>query len=102
MDKANGKNVRGTNLSYHWPVLHYNLLFVLIFKYTVFHVKPNDPNVKRILYYNKLSILVPFRDSVLTKLLKNALGGNSKTMMVRINLLISAECVTQLVQCFSN
>ena len=25
---------------------------------------------------------VPFRDSVLTKLLKNALGGNSKTIMV--------------------
>lgn len=25
---------------------------------------------------------VPFRDSVLTKLLKNALGGNSKTVMV--------------------
>ena len=28
-------------------------------------------------------IKVPFRDSVLTKLLKNALGGNSKTIMVR-------------------
>lgn len=96
MDKANGKNVRGTNLSYHWPVLYYNLLFVLI------SIKPNDPNVKRILYYNKLSILVPFRDSVLTKLLKNALGGNSKTMMVRINLLISAEYVTQLLQSFRN
>ena len=27
--------------------------------------------------------VVPFRDSVLTKLLKNALGGNSKTIMVR-------------------
>lgn len=27
--------------------------------------------------------IVPFRDSVLTKLLKNALGGNSKTFMVR-------------------
>ena len=26
--------------------------------------------------------LVPFRDSVLTKLLKNALGGNSKTVMI--------------------
>jgi len=26
---------------------------------------------------------VPYRDSVLTKLLKNALGGNSKTIMVR-------------------
>ena len=25
---------------------------------------------------------VPFRDSVLTKLLKNALGGNSKTIMI--------------------
>lgn len=25
---------------------------------------------------------VPYRDSVLTKLLKNALGGNSKTIMV--------------------
>ena len=29
--------------------------------------------------------LVPFRDSVLTKLLKNALGGNSKTIMVRMH-----------------
>ena len=28
--------------------------------------------------------LVPFRDSVLTKLLKNALGGNSKTFMVTL------------------
>ena len=28
------------------------------------------------------TFLVPFRDSVLTKLLKNALGGNSKTIMV--------------------
>lgn len=27
-------------------------------------------------------VRVPFRDSVLTKLLKNALGGNSKTVMV--------------------
>ena len=26
--------------------------------------------------------LVPYRDSVLTKLLKNALGGNSKTIMI--------------------
>ncbi|KAI0211658.1 Kinesin-related protein 1 [Lamellibrachia satsuma] len=30
----------------------------------------------------KKSIIVPFRDSVLTKLLKNALGGNSKTIMI--------------------
>ena len=28
-------------------------------------------------------VKVPFRDSVLTKLLQNALGGNSKTIMVR-------------------
>lgn len=27
--------------------------------------------------------VVPYRDSVLTKLLKNALGGNSKTIMVQ-------------------
>ena len=27
---------------------------------------------------------MPYRDSVLTKLLKNALGGNSKTIMVRM------------------
>ncbi|XP_078377646.1 kinesin-like protein KIF28 [Oculina patagonica] len=30
----------------------------------------------------KKGALVPFRDSVLTKLLKNALGGNSKTIMI--------------------
>ncbi|XP_005092304.1 kinesin-like protein KIF28P [Aplysia californica] len=30
----------------------------------------------------KKNVLVPFRDSVLTKLLNNALGGNSKTVMV--------------------
>ncbi|XP_014667335.1 PREDICTED: kinesin-like protein KIF28P [Priapulus caudatus] len=30
----------------------------------------------------KQNILVPYRDSVLTKLLKNALGGNSKTAMI--------------------
>ena len=29
-------------------------------------------------------ISVPYRDSVLTKLLKNALGGNSKTIMVSL------------------
>jgi hypothetical protein len=29
-------------------------------------------------------VRVPFRDSVLTKLLQNALGGNSKTVMVRL------------------
>ena len=39
-------------------------------------------------YYNdffliSLQNVVPFRDSVLTKLLKNALGGNSKTIMVK-------------------
>ena len=31
---------------------------------------------------NGKNVKVPFRDSVLTKLLKNALGGNSKTIMV--------------------
>lgn len=36
------------------------------------------------LIYYKYFFLVPFRDSVLTKLLKNALGGNSKTFMVRM------------------
>ncbi|BFY98671.1 hypothetical protein BsWGS_01711 [Bradybaena similaris] len=30
----------------------------------------------------KKNIIVPFRDSVLTKLLRNALGGNSKTIMI--------------------
>ena len=29
-------------------------------------------------------VRVPFRDSALTKLLQNALGGNSKTVMVRL------------------
>ena len=31
---------------------------------------------------NGKKIVVPYRDSVLTKLLKNALGGNSKTIMI--------------------
>lgn len=31
---------------------------------------------------NGKKVRVPFRDSTLTKLLKNALGGNSKTVMV--------------------
>merc|ERR1712170_42617 len=30
----------------------------------------------------KKNVLVPYRDSVLTKLLANALGGNSKTIMI--------------------
>ena len=30
------------------------------------------------------SVRVPYRDSVLTKLLMNALGGNSKTIMVSL------------------
>lgn len=30
----------------------------------------------------KRTVVVPYRDSVLTKLLKNALGGNSKTIMI--------------------
>ena len=34
---------------------------------------------------------VPFRDSVLTKLLQNALGGNSKTVMVGVHDLISSH-----------
>ena len=32
------------------------------------------------------NVRVPYRDSVLTKLLMNALGGNSKTIMVYTNL----------------
>jgi len=31
----------------------------------------------------KGKVMVPYRDSVLTRLLKNALSGNSKTIMVR-------------------
>ena len=31
---------------------------------------------------SKKKIIVPYRDSVLTKLLMNALGGNSKTIMI--------------------
>jgi len=30
----------------------------------------------------KKKVVVPYRDSVLTKLLMNALGGNSKTIMI--------------------
>ena len=33
------------------------------------------------------NVRVPFRDSVLTKLLQNALGGNSKTVMVIISII---------------
>ncbi|XP_062500955.1 kinesin-like protein KIF28P isoform X2 [Corticium candelabrum] len=39
-------------------------------------------NVIAALADNKSGTIVPYRDSVLTKLLKNALGGNSKTIMV--------------------
>lgn len=30
----------------------------------------------------KSGVLVPYRDSVLTRILQNALGGNSKTVMI--------------------
>ena len=33
-------------------------------------------------FLGKKKVLVPYRDSVLTKLLQNALGGNSKTIMI--------------------
>jgi hypothetical protein len=39
-------------------------------------------NVIAALAEDKSGTIVPYRDSVLTKLLKNALGGNSKTIMV--------------------
>lgn len=40
-------------------------------------------------------LIVPFRDSVLTKLLKNALGGNSKTIMVSLCCfhVVSPTCI---------
>ena len=37
----------------------------------------------------KMKVRIPFRDSVLTRLLKNALGGNSKTVMVVLLVFLS-------------
>lgn len=43
-------------------------------------VNPNDPTAKR------NSTFIPYRDSVLTWLLKDSLGGNSKTIMIAGNI----------------
>lgn len=50
----------------------------------------------------KKSVFVPYRDSVLTWLLKDSLGGNSKTIMIASEQTCVQECVrtaAQLIVC---
>ena len=39
----------------------------------------------------KKKVMVPYRDSVLTKLLQSALGGNSRTIMVGLEYTLLVE-----------
>lgn len=58
--------------------------FIFFFKSKDFCLKKFlDFLTAHFLFLHFLCFSVPYRDSVLTKLLKNALGGNSKTIMVR-------------------
>ena len=80
-DNSSGKQTRGKFMSILPPYcVNY---FLPIFR------KLQKPGLRLI----SVIISVPYRDSVLTKLLKNALGGNSKTIMVRS---IYMKCIQAL------
>ena len=62
--------------------------FQIVFSYIL-----ADLSEKMTLRRNQSSVFIPYRDSVLTWLLKDSLGGNSKTIMIASKLMSFNQCI---------